>query len=303
MLVDRAKARREVLLRHDEAQNIRAKRQKLDAPVADRLAELEKRSGQKGKTLEDYLEAERQNVALMNRKPVTVEVTAKAVTIRAKFQVRFEGIPHKETTEKFPTLKASFQKAAHETWSQKLSSDVMGGRALEFVPELTLISNTAARDKNFWLISVRPTDESEAAYEKTKFPTNDPLMMVTDPTLDGGVMSIPPKGIKDVEVLGHETLHLFGMVDRYAVIGKDTEVPLRKDDTDPLSAGEGKTREEDVGFALDALGLYPAGSATDTRIELRKVEEIIKTGKDPDSLIRERENFDDKIIRSAEDVD
>lgn len=304
--VARAKARREVLLRFAEAQDIRAKRQRLDEKVGPaRLAELEKRTGVKGKTLEDYRDWEQNSVAQLNRKPVTLEVTPTTVRIRARFQVRFEGIPEKEAKAKFSVLEQSFQKGVSDTWNQKLSGAVMSGRTLEMIPELKLVSKTASRDKNFWLLTVRPTDQSPAAYENTPFPTDNPLMLVTDPNLDGGVMSIPPKGITDPVTLGHETLHLFGMADRYVPLGKDRELPLRetKDDADPLTGGGGRILEEDVGFALDALGAYPSGPEREVRLELKKVEEIIRTRRDPDSLVRKRQDFTDKTIKQAEDLE
>ena len=131
-------------------------------------------------------------------------------------------------------------------------------------------------------------------------------MAVTDSSLDGGVMSLPPIAMTDKETLGHETLHLFGMVDRYALItmnGQELEAPLRADESDPLSAGGGKIAEGDVGFALEAIDPLRSLSDTDLRIELNNVEKIIESGRDPDSMIKKRHDFTDKTIKTAEDLD
>ena len=139
-------------------------------------------------------------------------------------------------------------------------------------------------------------------------------------------MSLPPIAITDSKVLGHETLHLFGMVDRYAILppaltptGKQENVPLRDENllgkrSDPLGDAEGKILDEDLGFVLDEFGVYQQANFTPTAstegmnlnevlAELKKVEEIIKLGRDPNSMIRERKDFNDKIGKTAEDLD
>ena len=129
-------------------------------------------------------------------------------------------------------------------------------------------------------------------------------------------MSLPPVAMTQPGVLGHETLHLFGMVDRYALIsgkekGKELEAPLRADESDPLSGGEkdpqtglgGKIAEGDVGFALEAIDPDRSISDTDVRIELKRLEKVIQTGRDPDSMIKKRQDFNDKTIKTAEDLD
>ena len=323
--VRKAKARREVLLRHKalfegsantdlaaERKNILEKRARLDDTMSKRLRESQKYTGKKSPDVEEYREQERKNLAALNRKPIKLEVTTTTVRIRARFQVRFEGLTDKDAAKKFPTLKQSLQQGIRDIWNQKLAGSVLPGRTFEMVPEITLVSSAAARDDNFWLISVRPTDKGPLVYEKTslgKAPDGAPTS-VTDPKVGSGVMSIPPSHIGKPDVLGHETLHLFGIVDRYLTITNLGEFGLRdtKGRQDPLGADEetgkikGKILEEDLGFVLDQFGVYPDMTFSQVEAELKQVEEIIRTGRDPNSLIKKRKGFERETVKQAEDL-
>ena len=312
--VDRAKKRREVLLRFAEARSLRERRKRLDDSMAKTLGELERRSGQKGPSVEDYRDQERMRLNSLNTKPVTVELTSTAVRIRVRFQVRFEGMADKDAKAKFPILEKNLLKGIRDTWNRTLSKDVMGGRSLELIPELKLVAVNAQRDKNTWLITVRPTDTGPMVYEGQSLGTapGGVPTSATDPMVDGGVMSIPPSHISLPETLGHESLHLFGLVDRYAILPAalsptrtDEEVPLRSTQgrLDPLAAEGGQILEEDVGFVLSALEVYPNMSESEMQLELNHVDEIIRTGRDPNSLIRKRKTFDKEMVKQTEDLD
>jgi Domain of unknown function (DUF4157) len=324
--VRRAKERREVLLRYKaiyegsknandvptERQAILDKREHLDDTMAKRLTESEKYSGKKSPDVDQYREQERKNLAALNRKPITLEVSTTAIRIHVRFQVRFEGLTGKAATERFLVLKQNLQQGIHEVWDQNLKGGVLPGRTFELVPEINLVANNAARDDNFWLITVRATDKGPMVYEKTPLgeaPEGAPTS-VTDPTVGGGVMSLPPSHVDMPDILGHETLHLFGLVDRYITIAGLGEFGLR--DTggrqDPLGADEdtgkvkGKILDEDLGFVLDQVGVYPKGSYSEVMAELNQVDEIIKTGRDPKSLIRKRKDFNPEMVKQTEDL-
>src|SRR6185437_4367407 len=100
---------------------------------------------------------------------------------------------------------------------------------------------------------------------------------------DSGVMSLLPSAVDQPMILGHESLHLFGLADRYMdlpVGGKRELFGLRdtKGRDDPLGADadtgavKGKILEEDLGFVLDKLGVYPEESEADVNKELQSVE-------------------------------
>lgn len=294
-----------------ERRNVLARRVRLDDSMAARLKQSEQFTGQKAREVEEYRAEEERLLAGLNRKPFTVEVTPAAVRIWVRFQVRFEGLADKEAATRFPLLKRNFEKGVRDVWNQELNGSVLPGRRFEVIPHLDLVSATARRDENFWLVTVRPADTGPMAYEKTKLgdPPDGIPTSVTSPLLDKGVMSIPPSHIGKPEILGHETLHLFGLVDRYVIVSGLGAFRLRetRGREDPLGADEegevkGKILEEDLGFLLDQLGVYPEISYQQVLTELEKVEEIIRTGRDPNSLIRKRKDFVDRTIKTAEDL-
>jgi hypothetical protein len=333
--VERAKRRREVLLRFKavleggdaqltgERSDLAARRQRLDRTMTETL-DLLSWIGP-GKTVADYQQEEQKKLAGLNRAPVSIVLTPDAVKLVVRFQVRYEGLTDAAARTRFPVLDRNLRKGIEDTWNQRLPARVLGGRAFELVPEVQLVSATAARDHGYWLITVRPTNQGPLAYGSTSLgvaPNNMPTS-ATDPLVDGGVMSIPPSHESKPDVLGHETLHLFGMVDRYALIpaqfsksGKPGEQPLRETGRrrDPLGASGGKILEEDIGFVLEATGVYDRVAAAATNqtsgmsypqvlAELKRVEEIIQLGRDPHSLIPERKDFRREVMKSAEDLD
>jgi Domain of unknown function (DUF4157) len=324
--VAKAKARREVLLRFKaifegsqgdvaaERKDILERRQRLDDSMQPRLDEIEKRSKKKGRKIEEYREQERKSLAQWNTRPLKLDVTKTAVKIRAQFQVRFEGLKDKEAAAKFPILERNLQKGIRDTWNQTLSGKVLPGRTFEVIPVLKLVPESAPRDLGSWLITVRPTDNGPMVYGSQSLgaaPGGIPTS-VTDARLDGGVMSIPPSHITKPETLGHETLHLFALADRYAILppqltptGTQEDVPLRntKDRPDPLGSEGGTILEEDLGFVLDNLGVYPDITHREVLLELSQVEKIINTGRDPKSLIKKRKDFNAEVGKQAEDLD
>ena len=331
--VRKAKARRDVLLRWktmyegSESQNLVTGRQKiqdqraaLDKSMQPRLDQAREMLGY-GRDVKEYVEEEQKNVAALNKKPVTLEATSTDIRIKVRFQVKFEGLTDQEGRDQFPKLQKNLQQGIKDTWNQKLKGTLLPGRKLEVIPDISLVLRGTPRNDNFWLITVRPTDAGPMVYGTTKLgdsPQGRPTA-VTGTQIDGGVMSIPPSVMTQPDILGHETLHLFGLADRYVTIPGHGEFGLRdtKGRDDPLGADEmgkptGKILEEDLGFVLEELGLYsvlekqeiyPTIPYKEVLLELRSVEEIIKTGRDPNSMIKKRGQFDDKMIKQAEDLD
>ncbi len=268
---------------------------------------------------------EKENIAKLNRLPLNVEISEQEVKFKVKFHVRFEDPKLKS---RFGELKSSMLEGIRMIWDQRLKGAVFSGRRFTVEPEFTLISETSARDQNFWLITVRPTDTAPVVYPGCNLPQPGGSIptSVTEPSCDGGVMSIPPLHIGMPDVLGHELLHLFGLVDRYMSFmtqgpGKKTSVstlPSRETGgrPDPLGAEKGTILAEDLAFLFDRLGVYAMeeGRGLDVlrkleregmsiemvRAEIYRQEEIIQTGRDPDSLIRIREDFRDKVIRDEQ---
>ncbi len=199
------------------------------------------------------------------------------------------------------------------------------GRGFTLEPEIVSVAANAPRDRRYWLITVRPKNDSPVNYPGCKLdqpPPADPTS-VTDPTCDGGVMSIPPGHVTKPDVLGHELLHLFGLVDRYLMAtrikrGKKPEtilIPTRETGgrLDPLGGEAGTILAEDLTFLFERYGVYrmEESRGLDTlrslertgltievvRAEIEHQKQIIRLGHDPQSLIRLREDFRDKILQ------
>lgn len=323
--VRKAQARREVLLRwkavyegsqerdlRPERQKIRDRRIALDDNMQMNLDRSKEILG-KAPSVEDYRNEEQKNIATLNKKPVTLEVTETAIRLKVRFHVRFEGATDKQAKERFPTLQQNLQKGIRDTWNQKLEGILLPGRDFKVIPEITLVPQDAVRNDDFWLITVRPTDKGPMVYENTKLgdPPEGRPTAVTKTGIGGGIVSIPPSVVREADTLGHETLHLFGLADRYVILPELGEFSLRtlRGRQDPLGAEvetgrpTGKILEEDLGFVLDQFGIYPEIPYNHVLTELESVEKIIKTGRDPDSMINKRSNFNDKIIKQAEDLD
>ena len=283
---------------------VRADRKRLDENAAD-LA------------MPSKLAQEESNLARLNRKPLTITQNSNEISFGVKFQVLFEDA---SMIKRFDDLKKNVLAGIDLVWKQTLTGDAFGGRKFNIVPSFTLIKSRSVRDHNFWLINVRMTDKAKVAYPGCTLEEPDPgfATSVTDPLCDGGVMSIPPLHIGMPGVLGHELLHLFGLIDRYftttsVVKGKKPvleteqvrETPGRKD---PLGAQDATILREDLGYLFDKLGVYSKESEqsdaiiTYARPLVTKLKRIVELGYDPDSLLPIRQDFNDKIIKDAEDL-
>lgn len=206
---------------------------------------------------------------------------------------------------------------------EKNLEGVFAGRPFTVVPKLTLIDLSTPRDQKFWLITVRKVSTGvPVTYPGCTLEQPDPRFAtsVTDPMCDGGVMSIPPAHITKAGVLGHELMHLFGLVDRYALVthvpdvGKPTSILVPARETpgrrDPLGGEDAPILREDLSYLFDKLGVYrresdrQAGGLNSVETEVRRLRRIIELGYDPDSLVRSipPKNFNEKIIKSAEDL-
>jgi hypothetical protein len=280
---------------------------------------------------EIYEQMERAHLAQLNRRPLRIEVTENAVRFHVRFHVRFEGLSDTDAAAQFPTLRTNFMAGIRLIWNQRLRGMPLAGRRFEVVPELTLISATSPRNQNFWLVTVRPSDTGSITYGGSSMDTapGGVPTSATDPTVDGGVMSIPPSHITKPDVLGHEVLHLFGLVDRYMSEThilptgerRHVNIPLRTTGgrRDPLGAEEGPILAEDLNYLFEKLGVYEMeeNRGLDTLhkieqteglsygqviVEIHRLEEIIRLGRDPRSLIPIRRDFRDRVLRSVEDL-
>ena len=278
-----------------------------------------------------YEEVERGHLAALNQRPLRLDVTDDAVRFHVRFQVRFEGLTDREASSRFATVRNSLTTGIQTVWNQKLQGEAFAGRSFELVPEIELVSAKAARNLDDWLVTVRPTDTGPLEYEGQSLgeaPAGLPTS-VTDPTVDGGVMSIPPRHATQPDTLGHETLHLFGLVDRYVSIAEQPKgggkvvnrnLPLRKTGgrPDPLATEHEPILREDLAYLFEHLGVYQMeeSRALDTlraleahgmdyamaTVELHRQEEIIRLGQDPGSLIEERRSFINKMIESVDEL-
>ncbi len=246
-------------------------------------------------------------------------VGEKEVAFSVKFHVRFENPAMKA---KFNELKTALQAGIDMVWKQQLGG-VFASRSFTIKPSFTLIDTTSPRDQNYWLITVRQASTgAKVTYPGCALDQPDPAIptSVTDPMCDGGVMSIPPSHINKPGVLGHEILHLFGLIDRYMMVtgvnpgqkNKVTLSPTRMTGgrLDPLGGEDGTILWEDLGYLFDKLGVYKQEEARSTsglgilKREVMRLQEIVKLGYDPNSLIRGiiRKDFNDKIIKDAENL-
>jgi hypothetical protein len=113
------------------------------------------------------------------------------------------------------------------------------------------VEETAPRDDNFWLINVDPANKRAETHGE----------------VDGGVMTIAPTDVDKPDTLGHETLHLIGLTDRYrdTLLTKHSE-SVRGTNTagagtgatrkDPLDTGKGPILHEDLDYLFVNLGTY-----------------------------------------------
>ncbi|MCB0572789.1 MAG: hypothetical protein KDC66_23635 [Phaeodactylibacter sp.] len=262
-------------------------------------------------------QAEDALIAQLNRRPLTIQVTPRAISISVRFQVFFTDAT---MASRMPRLTASFQRGLNLIWNQVLSGGVFGGRRLSATPSFVRIDNLSQRSQDYWLIHVRAADNDPIVYPgcNPDQPGAGVPTSVTDSTCDGGVMFIPPLHMERPGVLGHELLHLFGLVDRYVnivtqmpggrLINRNDPLRETRGRPDPLGAQDGPILREDLGYLFDRFGVYQTELQQATmglpalEAEVLRLQEIIRLGYDPRSLIPIRRDFNDRLIRSVDDL-
>jgi uncharacterized protein DUF4157 len=331
MVVERAKKRLALLNKYVDQYAAREGRRLRSKPERDALLEKREKMDIEGfnpfAEIEQRGKMESQRIAALNTRPLKIELSENEVRFKVKFHVRFED-PKQES--KFGELKSSLLRGIELVWNQTLRGQVFGGRKFTVEPEIVKVAATAGRDMNYWLITVRAADTGAVNYPGCTLdqPPPDTPTSVTDPTCDGGVMSIPPSHISKPDILGHELLHLFGFVDRYMMQtimapGKKPRVVIESTRKtggrpDPLGSETGPVLAEDLAFLFDRLGIYEMeenrgldalreleGQGLGLGLvlgEIHRQEEIIEAGRDPHSLIPIRKDFTDKMIKQAEDL-
>jgi hypothetical protein len=270
---------------------------------------------------------EQQRIADLNTLPLKIDITEDEVRFRVRFHVQFEDSKQEPS---FSTVKSTLEEGIKLIWNQTLTGTVFWGRTFGIEPQIEKLATGAARDLHYWLVTVRKGGSGPVTYPGCTLdqPDDPDHTSVTDPTCAGGVMSIPPSHISMPDVLGHELLHLFGFLDRYMMLtsqvpGQKKQVALSstretKGRPDPLGAEAGHVLPEDIAFLFERLGVYEmeetrgldalreleAQGLTLGAVlgEIHRLEEIIRLGRDPRSLIPERKDFRDKILRGAEDL-
>lgn len=263
--------------------------------------------------------AEERLIARLNRRPLRIEVGARSVRFIVRFHVQFEDGAMGD--RRFGDLERNLRAGIAQVWNHRLRGEAFGGRRFELVPHVTRVGTQAPRDHDAWLIRVSARYDGQVTYPGCNIDPTDPHVptSVTDASCDGGVMLVPPSHIDRPNVLGHETLHLFGLVDRYVsqtVIRRGerpavVNQPLR--DTggrpDPLATEAGTILREDLGFLFIRLGVYDEElsrlRANIGALERRamRLREIVRLGRRPsliDSVIPR--DFNDRSLDSVRDL-
>jgi hypothetical protein len=326
VIVERAKQRLELLKKFVAMWEAREIRRTHTSAERDPLLENRKKMdrdipGPPG--LRARMEAE--NLAALNRRALRIDVNEERIVFHVNFEVSFED---EKMESLFSDLKVNVLRGIEIVWNQKLKGPLFGGRKLVVEPEFNKVKTGKPRDLRFWLIAVRATDDGVVKFPGCQLdqPSGGVPTSVTDSNCAGGVMSIPPLHVKMPGVLGHEMLHLFGLIDRYAAVeskrpGKRSVIetfPSRETGgrRDPLGAEDASILHEDLAFLFDKLGVYTMeenrglealGSLEkegmtilQVRGEIHRQEEIIRLGHDPNSLLPIRKDFKDKILRDAD---
>jgi hypothetical protein len=204
-------------------------------------------------------------VSKVNWKALNISVTppiedlSGEIDFAVRFQARFLGRKKADVQADFAKLKSNLQKGVQQVWGQTLGSLPSSVRNYDFNFNVTvsLVDETDPRDDSFWLIDVNPiTKRAE-----------------THPETNGGFMSVAPTDVDKPDTLGHESLHLFGLADRYrdnlqtghsesvrgsgapgsaGIAGKGTGVTRN----DPLDTGKGPILPEDLEFVFAHVGVY-----------------------------------------------
>lgn len=315
-LVERSK--KKLALLEPKLQVLQGQRSAIDIEKL-RVADDRRRFNESGddppNLVEQRKKIEENFIANINRKPIEVSVTDDAVIMHVKFQVFFSD---PSMQKQFDQLKKTIQTGINLVWNQPLGQGVLANRKFIMLPDVVLIDSLAKRSDDFWLIEVRASDKSKVVHTGCSLPQPDPgtPTSVTDPLCDNGLISIPPSHISNTFVIGHEIIHLFGLVDRYVMFtemekGKQkvTFLPLRetRGRKDSLGGADGPILPEDLGYIFNRYGVYDKErQRSDPQVaylepEVARLREIIRLGCDPNSLIPTRKDFTDKMIKDAED--
>lgn len=333
MVVERARRRLTLLERYAdewtarEGRRIRTTRE--STPLLESRSQMDREGFDIGEAIDPggRIRLETGNLAVLNRRPLNIQITEEELRIGIRFHIRFED---PQLANRLTDLRAGLQSGIEMVWNQELRGEVFGGRRLVIEPLLTPVPVDAGRDLDYWLINVRSTDVAPAVYpgcSLDEVPEGVPTS-VTDSNCAGGVMNIPPAHITQGHVLGHELLHLFGLVDRYALVESiraSGERSHRLDPSratggrlDPLGAESGQILPEDLAFLFDHLGIYAMeenrgldtlqqlerrGMTIETvRAEIHRLQDIIRLGRDPHSLLPIRRDFNDLMVRDVENL-
>lgn len=317
-LVEQAKKRLEKL----EPALAELEGKKLEADREKNLASLERRTLDENSADAGWKareEREEDIISKLNRRPLRITVTNTDILFEVKFQFLFHD-PKKKQPEK---LTDTLTKAIKLVWDQTLSSGIFKGRTFRIVPQIETIDSLKDRNHDSWLIEVRKSDkELPVTHPGCTFEQPSPGLptSITDATCDGGVMNLPPLHVSMPGIVGHEMLHLFGLVDRYIQLSEMdkakkkviavTLVPSREigDRKDPLGGDDATIIREDLNYLFLELGVYDKEiSKTDALVtylkgEIRRLRDIVDAGGNPNSLLPIRKDFRDKIIKSVEDL-
>ncbi len=197
----------------------------------------------------------------IDQNAINIVVTPIDIAININIQVYFEN-QNRSTTE-YSTLVRNFELGVNQIWSRRLSGfpSLVQGRRFRIIPNLQL-SNSRDRNPNNFQIFISSS--------------------VSRANTVNNVMSISPSDLRNPNTLGHESLHFFGLSDRYVDIfnnntGQSQSVPGRGIDpveaernmrtgtpsnatgvtrNDPLDTGTGPILNEDLDFVFANVGVY-----------------------------------------------
>lgn len=203
--------------------------------------------------------AETMLMLLANRKPLWTHVMPPQeefpgeIEIEAHFQAAFLGRKAADARPDFNKLQKSLETGVQKVWGQTLGAmpSLVKNYTFTVTPTAAQVEETAPRNDNFWLISVDPANKRAETHAE----------------VNGGVMTIAPTDVDKPDTLGHESLHLIGLTDRYRdnLLTKHSE-SVRGTNTagagtgatrnDPLDTGKGPILHEDLDYLFVNLGTY-----------------------------------------------
>jgi hypothetical protein len=188
-------------------------------------------------------------IGSVNCRALSIHVLPDQIEFVVRLQVRFAGLTPEQAGQQFPTVRQNLMAGIAQIWSQRLSRlpSLVRGREFEVTPQVELIPADAPRNPDYWLVDVDPAV----------------TRAVTDP-FDGTTRVAPGT---DSATLGHESLHLFGLIDRYAdnkrthrsVGFRGTASPTTSSGItrgDPLDIGHGPILPEDLEYLFVQLDVY-----------------------------------------------